>query len=68
MASPSQDSTPTPKTLHSKLTEQDIIQQTQEELLALIRVAPDESLENLQKLPVRLSGWSIENEISQLLW
>lgn len=66
MVLPSQDSPP--KTFHSKLTEQDVIQQTQEELLALIRVAPDETLEDWQKMPVRLSGWSIENEIYQVLW
>lgn len=66
MVSPSQDSTPTPETHHPKVTEQDIIQQTQAQLLALIRVAPDETLER-QKIPVRFAGWSMENEIYQIL-
>lgn len=65
MVSPSHDSTPTPETHHSKVTEQDVIQQTQAQLLALIRVAPDETLE--QKIPVRFAGWSMENEIYQIL-
>ena len=65
MVSPDRDSTPTPKTHHSKVTEQDIIQQTQAELLALIRVTADEVLE--QKIPVRFAGWSMENEIYQIL-
>lgn len=66
MVSSSHDSTPTPKTHHSKVTEQDIIQQTQAELLALIRVAADETLER-QKIPIRFAGWSMENEIYQIL-
>lgn len=40
MASPSQD-TPTPDTLQSRSTEQEVIHQIQSELLALIRVTPD---------------------------
>ena len=65
MVSHSHDSTPTPKTHQPKVTEQDIIQQTQAQLLALIRVTADEMLE--QKIPVRFAGWSMENEIYQIL-
>ncbi len=70
MVSPSQDSTPTPGTLRSRLTEQDVIQQIQSELLGLIRIAPDETIESWQKAPIRLGDWSstLENEISRLLW
>lgn len=70
MVSPSQDSTPTPSTLRSRLTEQDVIQQIQSELLGLIRIAPDETIESWQKAPIRLGDWSstLENEISRLLW
>lgn len=70
MVSPSQDSTPTQSTLRSRLTEQDAIRQIQSELLGLIRIAPDETIESWQKAPIRLGDWSstLENEISRLLW
>lgn len=72
MISPSQDSYPTPEnSLRSKATEQeDIISQTQSELLELIRVTPDEALESWQKPPIRLGEWSntLESEICRFLW
>lgn len=70
MNSPAQDSIFASETLQPKLTEQDVIQQIKAELLALIRVAPDEMLENWQKAPVRFGDWSntLENEICHLLW
>lgn len=69
MVSPFQDASPisgTPRTS----TEQDVIHQIQSELLALIRVAPDETIASWQKTPIRLGNWSstLENEISSFLW
>jgi hypothetical protein len=68
MVSPSQD-TPTPGTLRSRSTEQDVIHQIQSELLALVRVTPDETID-WQKSSSRLGDWSstLENEISRFLW
>lgn len=69
MASPSQD-TPTPDTLRSRSTEQDVIYQIQSELLALIRVTPDEAIDNSQQASLSLGDWSstLESEISRFLW
>lgn len=69
MASPSQD-TPTPDTLRSRSTEQDVIHQIQSELLALIRVTPDEGIDNWQQASISLGDWSstLETEISRFLW
>ena len=70
MISPAQNSTTKPNTFSTKLTEQEIIHQTQAELLALIRVSPDEAIENWQKTPVWLGDWSsrLESEINYFLW
>lgn len=61
---PLSQNAPTPDTL------QDVIYQTQSELLALVRVAPDEAIENWQKEPIRLGDWShtLESEICRFLW
>jgi len=69
MVSPSEDSANTANQLQP-LTEQDIINQTQEQLLELIRVSSDEEGKNWQKMPVRLGDWSgtLESEISQFIW
>lgn len=69
MASPSQD-TPTPDALRSRSTEQDVIHQIQSELLALIRVTPDEGIDSWQQASIRLGDWSstLETEISRFLW
>ncbi len=69
MISPSQDSTNKPNRLRTTLTEQEIIHQTQAELVALIRVTAYETIENWQQ-PVRLGNWSgtLESEIYHLLW
>lgn len=69
MISPAQNSTIKPNTFSTKLTEQEIIHQTQAELLALIRVSPDEAIENWRQ-PVRLGNWSgtLESEIYHILW
>ena len=69
MVSPSQDSTPTKGTLSSRSTEQDVIHQIQSELLALIRITPDENIA-WQKAPLDLGDWSstLESEISRFLW
>lgn len=69
MASPSQD-TPTPDTLQSRSTEQDVIHQIQSELLTLIRVTPDEGIDSWQQASTRLGDWSstLESEISRFLW
>ncbi len=60
--------TPTLGALRSRSTEQDVIHQIQSELLALIRVTPDETVD-WQK-PIRFGDWSstLENEISRFLW
>ncbi len=65
----SSENTSTPDTLSSRSTEQDVIYQIQSELLALIRITPDESID-LQKAPLRLGDWSstLESEISRFLW
>ena len=70
MVSPSEDSTPTSGTLHPRSAKQDVINQIQSELLALVRVAPDEMTENWQKVPIRLGDWSgtLESEIYRFLW
>lgn len=70
MMSPFENSTDKLAKLHSRLTEQDIINQTQAQLVALIRVAPDEAMDNWQKTPVRLGDWSchLESEIYHLIW
>ena len=64
------DSTPIANTFQPKLTQQDVLHQTQAELLALIRVSPDEAIENWQKTPVWLGDWSsrLESEINYFLW
>lgn len=69
MVSPSQD-TPTPDALRSRSTEQDVIHQIQSELLTLIRVTPDEAIDNWQQAPISLGDWSstLETEISRFLW
>lgn len=69
MISPSQNSTTKLNTFSTKLTEQEIIHQTQAELVALIRISPDEAMDSWQQ-PVRLGNWSgtLENEIYHLLW
>lgn len=66
----SQNSTDKPANLHSRLAEQDIINQTQAQLVALIRVTRDEAMDNWQKTPVRLGDWSchLESEIYHLIW
>ena len=70
MMSQSHNSTDKPANLHSRLAEQDIINQTQAQLVALIRVAPDEAIDNWQKTSVRLGDWSsnLESEIYHLIW
>lgn len=70
MMSPSKNSADKPAKLHSSLKEQDIINQTQAQLLASIRDTPDEAMDNWQKTPVRLGGWSshLESEIYHLIW
>ena len=70
MMSQSHNSTDKLAKLHSSLEEQDMINQTQAQLVALIRVAPDESIYNWQKTPVRLGDWSssLESEIYHLIW
>jgi hypothetical protein len=70
MMSPSEDSTLSSNTAQPKLTEQALIQQIQEELLALIRVSSDEAIENLQKMPVSFGQWgsTLESEICHFLW
>lgn len=67
MVSP-QDSTPTQGTLSSRSTEQDVIHQIQSELLALIRITPDENID--WQTPLDLGDWSstLESEISRFLW
>ncbi len=69
MVAPSEDSTNTANQLQP-LTQQDIVNQTQEQLLELIRISPDEASKNWQKIPVRLGDWSgtLESEISQFIW
>ena len=69
MVSPSQD-TPTPDTLRSRSTEQDVIHQIQSELLTLIRVTPDEGIDSWQQTSLRVGDWSstLETEISRFLW
>lgn len=70
MLSPSQDSTPTQKTLSPKLRQEDAIHQMQLELLNVVRLTPDDTTENWQKLPLHLGNGSgtLESEISSLLW
>lgn len=70
MLSPSQDSTPTQKTLRPRLRQEDVIHQMQSELLNLVRVTPDETTENWQKLPLHIGNGSgtLESEISSFLW
>lgn len=69
MISPSQNSTTKPNTFSTKLTEQEIIHQTQAQLVAVIRVSPNEAMENCLQ-PVRLGNWSgtLESEIYHILW
>jgi len=69
MVSPSQD-TPTPDTLRSRSTEQEVIHQIQSELLTLIRVTPDERIDSWQQASIRLGDWdsTLETEISRFLW
>jgi hypothetical protein len=70
MMSQSQNSTDKLAKLHSRLREQDIINQTQAQLVASLRVAPDEAIDNWQKTSVRLGDWSsnLESEIYHLIW
>ncbi len=71
MVLPSQDSTPTPGKLSLRSTEQDVIHQIHSELLALVRIAPDEAIESWQKAPIRLGYWTdstLESEIYPFLW
>lgn len=70
MFSNSQDSTSKPRALRPSSKEQDVIHQTQAELLTLIRFAPDEAMGNWQKPPLRMGGWSstLESEICSFLW
>lgn len=69
MLSP-QDFTNPQKTLHPSAREKDVISQMQLEMLSLVRIAPDETTENWQKVPPRLGDWSstLESEISSFLW
>lgn len=55
--------------LNPRLKEQDIINQTQAQLVASFRVAPDEALDNWQKTPARFGDWSsrLESEIYHLI-
>lgn len=71
MVLPSQDSTPTPGKLRSRSTEQDVIHQLHSELLALVRIAPDDAIASWQKAPIRLGDWTysrLESEIYRFLW
>ncbi len=70
MVLPSEHSHPKPDIIRSTEAMQDVIHQIQSELLALVRVAPDETTESFQKVPIRLGDWSstLENEICRFLW
>lgn len=70
MILPSEHSQPKPDSVPSMQAKQDVIDQIQSELLALIRVSPDETTESFQTGPIRLGDWSstLENEISRFLW
>lgn len=70
MLLPSEHSNPKPNKVRSIEAEQDVIHQIQSELLALVRVAPDEATENWQKMPIRFGDWSctLESEICGFLW
>ena len=67
MRLPSEDSTTEPKKVPTKLTEQEVIYQTQAELVGLMR-SPERAME--WQHSVRLGNWSgtLESEIYHSLW
>ena len=67
MRLPSEDSTTEPNKVRT-LTEQEVIDQTQAELVGLMR-SPQQAMENWQH-SVRLGNWSgtLESEIYHSLW